>query len=120
MRTSGSVRFIAALAAVISSVVLIPSWSTPTRGQGLPRLFEGSFASGPENPHGPRLKLRGRRARVALGALDAPALSLNLFDNTELTVTRTKVEHPRADRIVWHGRGEEGSQAVLTVVNGAL
>ena len=64
---------------------------------------------------------RARAARKAsLKALDAPALLLNLFDNTEVAVTRTKVERPRADRLVWHGRGADGSQVALSLVRGAL
>jgi len=89
-------------------------------GQPLPRLFDGTFAPRAQKPGMPRLTVRDRRATASLKALDAPALLLNLFDNTEIAVTRTKVEHPRGDRLVWHGHGEDGSQVVLAVVKGAL
>ena len=121
MLTHGrSARLATALAAFVAGAAVLPSISGPTSGQGLPKLFQGSLAPRAEKPDAPRLALRGRRAAVALRALDAPAVSLNLFDNTEIAVTRTKVEHPRADRLVWHGRGEDGSQVVLALVKGAL
>jgi hypothetical protein len=120
MRTSVRSSVVAAIAALIAIVILCPSLSSPISGASLPRLFDDTFTPVVENGRGPRLHVRGRRARAALGALDAPALALNLFDDTELAVTRTNVEHPRAGRTIWHGRGDDGSQAVFTVVNGAM
>ena len=104
----------------LASALLLPSWSGPMSGQPLPRLFDGSLAPRAEKPGRPHLTVRGRRATASLKALDAPALLLNLFDNTEVAVTRTKVERPRADRLVWHGRGDDGSQVTLSLVRGAL
>ena len=115
-----SFRVLVVLASVVAATLAISSWSTPTAGQTLPRLFDGSFAASASLPGRLRLNVRSRRARVALQALDAPALSMNLFDNTEMGVTKTKVERPRADRLVWHGRGDDGSQVALSVVKGAL
>ncbi len=121
MRISGHLsRLSAVLFAVVASALLLPSWSGSMSGQALPRLFDGSFATRPERPGTPHLTVRGRRAKASLKALDAPALLLNLFDNTQTAVTRTKVERPRADRLVWHGRGADGSQVALSVVKGAL
>lgn len=121
MRMSGrSFRLLAAAAAVVLVAVLTPTWSDPASSQGLPRLFEGSFAPRPARAGDRRLTVRGRRAQTSLKSLDAPALLLNLFDDTEVAVTRTKVERPRADRLIWHGRGEDGSQVALAVVKGAL
>jgi peptidyl-Asp metalloendopeptidase len=108
------------LAMVLTSGLLLPTWSGSVSTQSLPRLFDGSFAPRAEGPHAPRLALRNRRAIARLQALNAPALSLNLFDNVEIATTRTKVERPRADRVIWHGRGEDGSQVVLSVVKGVL
>jgi hypothetical protein len=120
MRTSVRFRVLLVLLCATAAPLLISSWSAPSAGQTLPRLFDGSFAASASKPGTPRLNVRSRKARVALQALNAPALSMNLFDNTEITVTRTKVERPRADRLVWHGRGDDGSQVALSVVKGAL
>src|SRR6188768_3441993 len=121
MRMPGHLsRLPAVLFAVVASALLLPSWSGSMSGQALPRLFDGSFAPRAERPGTPHLTVRGRRAKASLQALNAPALSLNLFDNTEVAVTRTKVERPRADRLVWHGRGADGSQVALSLVRGAL
>jgi peptidyl-Asp metalloendopeptidase len=105
---------------VVAAAMVISAASGPARTQTLPRLFQGSFAPGASKPGMPRLTARSRRAKAVLSALNAPALSLNLFDNTEIAVTRTKVDRPRADRLVWHGRGDDGSQVALAVVKGAL
>src|SRR5262245_26551007 len=105
MRTSGRFPVIAALAALFVSALLLSSRSIS--GQALPRLFDGSFLPRAEQSPGPKLTVRGRRTRAQLGALDAPALSMNLFDDTEITVTRTQTERPRADRLIWHGRGDD-------------
>lgn len=69
MRTSGR-SWVAALAAVVASVVIIPTLCAPTSGQALPRLFQDSFEARPEQPHEPRLKVRGRRAHARLDALE--------------------------------------------------
>src|SRR5262249_53610005 len=121
MRTSRrQLGIAAAFTAVIAFAILLPPWSEPTSGQALPPLFAGSFAPRAPRPGTPRLTVRSRRANASLKALDAPALSMNLFDNTVMTVTRTKVEHPRTGRMLWQGRGDDGSQVALAVVNGAL
>ncbi len=120
MRISGRLRVLLVLLCATAAPLLISSWSAPSSGQTLPRLFDGAFPASPSKPGTLRLNVRSRKARVALQALDAPALSMNLFDNTEIAVTKTKVERPRADRLVWHGRGDDGSQVALSVVKGAL
>ena len=113
-------RTLVVIFTVASAALLISSSSGPASTQVLPRLFDGSFAPAAAKPGAPRLTMRSRRAKATLNALNAPALLVNLFDNTQIAVTKTKVERPRADRLVWHGRGEDGSQVVLSVVKGMM
>ena len=63
---------------------------------------------------------RARKARVNLPALESPSLRLELFDDVQPTLERTSLDRPAPDRLVWVGRDDQGSQAVLTVAEGVL
>jgi len=85
--------------------------------QSLPRLFEdGQPGKRPKDkpikPH------QARKAKLRLEALDADALVLNLFDNAERTARKTKVEHPRDGRQIWHGVTDDGGLVTFAVVEG--
>lgn len=63
---------------------------------------------------------RARKARVNLKALEATTLRLPLFDDMQLTITRKQLQRPGANKMVWIGADEYGTQAVLTVAGGVL
>jgi hypothetical protein len=63
---------------------------------------------------------RARKARLRPDLLNSSTLAVNLFDDVEHVVSRTKVDRPAADRFVWHGRTEDGGDATFAVVNGVL
>ena len=52
--------------------------------------------------------------------MDSATVRLQLFDDAWLTVNRTREHRPASDKRVWVGRGEDGAQAVLSVVRGVL
>jgi hypothetical protein len=61
-----------------------------------------------------------RKARVNPAALEAQAVRLALFDDVQVTFTRRSFSRPGVDKVVWVGEGENGSQAVLTMVRGVV
>ncbi len=63
---------------------------------------------------------RAKKARVNVSALNNATLRLQLFPDVQPTLTRTKVHRPAADKLVWHGQDELGTQAVLAVSHGVL
>ena len=86
-------------------------------GQSLPRLFE---APSP-NAHASKRAVKAhqvRKARLRLELLDTPEFTLNLFDNAERVVRKTKVDRPANDRFVWHGRTDDGGIVSFAVVKG--
>ena len=86
------------------------------QAQSLPRLFENGRPGAtpkdrPVKPH------QVRKARLRLEALDAEALVLNLFDNAERVVRRTKVSRPGPQQMIWQGQTDDGV-VTFAVVNG--
>jgi hypothetical protein len=63
---------------------------------------------------------RVRKARMNLAALNSATIRLQLFNDVQPTVKRTKLDRPAADKMVWVGEDEYGAQAVLTVARGVL
>jgi hypothetical protein len=63
---------------------------------------------------------RARKARVNVSALNNATVKLQLFDDQQPTLTRTKVERPATDKLVWHGADDFGTQAVFAVSKGVL
>jgi hypothetical protein len=63
---------------------------------------------------------RVRKARVNVSALNNATIRLQLFDDLQPTLTRKKVERPAADKLVWHGADDFGTQAVFAVSKGVL
>ena len=63
---------------------------------------------------------RLQKAQVDVRALDSATIRLRLFDDLALTVKRARSHRPASDKLVWVGEGENGAQAVLTVVEGVL
>lgn len=63
---------------------------------------------------------RLRKAKVHLPALNSASVRLQLFDDVQPTLTRTRVSRPGADTLVWMGEDEHGTRAVLTVAKGVL
>ena len=55
-----------------------------------------------------------------MSALNNATLKLKLFDDVQPTLTRRKVERPGADKLVWHGTDDFGTQAVFAVSKGVL
>ena len=104
------------LSVALIAIAAIAPWSG-LHAQSLPRLFD-SARSGARPTERPVRPHQARKARLRLEHLDKPAFVLNLFDNAERVVTRTKVERPRADRLVWHGRTDDGGIVTFAVVRG--
>lgn len=63
---------------------------------------------------------RVRKARLNLPALNSAAVRIQLFDDVQVMLLPKKVERPGAEKLVWVGEDEFGTQAVLTVVRGVL
>jgi len=63
---------------------------------------------------------RVRKARMNPAALDSATMRLHLFDDVQPTLKRKKLSRPAPDKLVWVGDGDNGSQAVLSVVRGVL
>ena len=107
-----------ALYVPLAVVALNAPWSD-LRAQSVARMFEaprlGPRARPTERPIRPH---QARKARLRLEALDSPAVVLNLFDNAERVVTRTKVERPDGDRYIWHGKTDDDGIVTFAVVNG--
>ena len=102
-------------------VALNAPWAE-VRAQSGARMFEaprlGLRARPTERPIRPH---QARKARLRLEVLESPSFVLNLFDNAERVVTRTKVERPdadRADQYVWHGKTDDDGIVTFAVVNG--
>lgn len=85
--------------------------------QTLPRLFEAPSPNARASERAVRPH-QARKARLRLELLDTPAFTLNLFDNAERVVQRTKIDRPTEDRFVWHGRTDDGGFVSFAVVNG--
>ena len=107
---------VSSLIVALLAVALMVTWSD-LHAQSLPRLFDAAQpgAKPTERPVRPH---QARKARLRLNVLDAPAFELNLFDNANRVVTRTKVERPAADRFVWHGRTDDDGFVTIAVVKG--
>ena len=107
-----------ALYVPLAVVALNAPWSD-LRAQSVARMFEaprlGPRARPTERPIRPH---QARKARLRLEALDSPVAFLNLFDNAERVVTRTKVERPDGDRYIWHGKTDDDGIVTFAVVNG--
>ena len=86
--------------------------------QSVPDLLIAPQASAAPRRNVPARRLR--KMRVNLAALDSATVRLELFDDAWPTVSRTSEHRPANDTLVWVGRGEDGTQAVLTVVRGVL
>ena len=97
---------------------LTTNWSD-LNAQAPARMFEDA-KPGAKPKDRPVPAARARKARVRLDVLNTPSFSLNLFDNVEHVVKRTKVDRPDADRLLWHGHTDEGGQAIFAVVNGVM
>lgn len=63
---------------------------------------------------------RVRKARMNPAALDSATMRLHLFDDVQPTLKRKKLSRASTDKMVWVGDGENGAQAVLSVVRGVL
>ena len=63
---------------------------------------------------------RVRKARINPAALNSATLRLQLFNDVQPTVKRTKLNRPAPDKLVWVGEDEYGAQVVLTVARGVL
>ncbi len=109
---------ISALIVALFAFTLSGHWSA-LEAQAPARLFENA-KPGAKPTQKPVPAARARKARPRLDKLNSSAISVNLFDNVEQVVTRTKVDRPAADRFVWHGRTEDGGDATFAVVNGVL
>jgi len=63
---------------------------------------------------------RVRKARLNPSALDSATMRLQLFDDVQPTLKRKKLTRAASDRMVWVGDGDNGAQAVLSVVRGVM
>ncbi len=86
------------------------------QAQSGPRLFDPprSNARVPANAR----NHQARRAHLRFDVLNSPEFILNLFDNAERRVRRTKVEQPGRNAYVWHGRTDDNGFVTFAVVNG--
>ena len=101
--------------ALAAAAVVVPS---PAVAQSPDLLLPPQASSAASRRDVPAL--RARKARVHLPALESAAIRLHLFDDVQPTLTRTSLQRPAADRLVWVGRDASGAQAVLTVARGVL
>ena len=92
----------------------------PVAAQPVPDLLVAPQASSAAARRGGGPARRSRKARVDGTALNSSALRLRLFDDRHLTINRRRFSRPGTDKIVWVGEGENGAQAVLTMVRGVL
>ena len=113
-------RFIALLIALSAVSVTDFPLASVVHGQDAPALFESAGPAQAAHPKGRLQPRRARRARARLAALDAPAVTFNLFDGTTLLIRKVKADRPRPGRLVWHGRSEDGAIATVTVVNDVM
>jgi hypothetical protein len=63
---------------------------------------------------------RARNVKAHLDALKDSDVVLNLFDDLQLTVHKTKVERYLTDHFVWHGRTDDGDIVTLALVRGVM
>lgn len=63
---------------------------------------------------------RVRGARADVSALERDTIHVALFEDLEFTFGRVRVERPTAQRLVWVGVDDYGTQAVFTVARGVL
>ena len=84
-------------------VVTLATTFTPVQvlAQTVPDLLVAPQASATPRTNRPVRRLR--TARVNLAALDSATVRLQLFDDTWLTVRRTREDRPASDKRVWVG-----------------
>ena len=83
------------------------------------RLFDDSNVSQkPSQRHVPTH--RARNVKAHLDVLKDSDVVVNLFDDVELTVHKTKVERYLKDQFVWHGRTDDGDIVTLALVRGVM
>jgi len=83
------------------------------------RLFDDSNVSQkPSKRHVPTHRARNVKAHVEV--LKDSDIVVNLFDDVELTVHKTKVERYLTDQFVWHGRTDDGDIVTLALVRGVM
>ena len=97
-------------------VALTAPWSD-LRAQTMPRLFEAPRQGGRAPERSVRMH-QARKARLRLEALNSPSFVLNLFDNTERVARRTRVEQPKPNQYVWHGKTDDEGFVTFAVVDG--
>jgi hypothetical protein len=91
----------------------------PAAAQAVPDLLVAAKASSAATRRDVPSR-RGRKVGINAAALNSATLRLQLFDDLQLTVHRKTLGRPGTDKIVWVGDGENGAQAVLTMVRGVL
>lgn len=104
----------ALLVAALSAAVPTPVVAQPPTDLLLPAQA-ASAASRRDVP-----ARRVGKARLNLPALNSAAVRIQLFDDVQVMLLPKKVERPGAEKLVWVGEDEFGTQAVLTVVRGVL
>jgi hypothetical protein len=90
-----------------------------TRAQSVPDLLDARPSPKPAMERAVHAR-RARRTRVNVAALNAPALRLQLFDDVVHDVARTNVEQLENQRVVWHGRDEDGGTVLIAVSDGIV
>ncbi len=91
-------------------------WPTPSAAR---HLFDDTNVSQkPSKRHVPAHRARNVKAHV--DALKGNDVVLNLFDDVQLTVHKTKVEKYLKDNFVWHGRSDDGDIVTLALVRGVM
>lgn len=91
----------------------------PAAAQAVPDLLVAAKASSAATRRDVPSR-RARKTRINAAALNSATLRLQLFDDMQLTVNRKKISRPGTDKMVWIGEGDNGAQAVLTMVRGVL
>lgn len=110
-------RYLSSAALILAALVTVAP--VPVHAQTVPDLFVA--AQGAANASRRDVPARRvRKARLNLNALNAATMRLRLFDDVQPVLTRTKVKQPGADKLVWIGQGDNGTQAVLAMARGVM